>query len=282
MLAMRIGLQAWGSEGDIQPFTALAAGLVKSGHTVTLVVTDNIGRDYRDLAKRFGYSLVPVPNPQIPSAEEANKVWRQIIELGNPIKQAELVLKHGFDPVADAMYAAAKKLCEENDVVVGHFFVYPLRVAAEKAGVPMATVNIVHNCIPSSRIRPPGIPDIGRWFQLNCRQPANLRGTTGLGLAALRLRLPQSTSRSGDGRRAGRFGRLSLSGQSARLHDVREHAHQQHGLSFRGSADLGRGGTPGWLSRNPPTALGRFFRSFREPEHLSGKTISVQEGVSTV
>ena len=42
---MKIGLQAWGSEGDIQPFTALAAGLVKAGHSVTLVVTDNIGRD---------------------------------------------------------------------------------------------------------------------------------------------------------------------------------------------------------------------------------------------
>lgn len=26
---MQIGLQAWGSEGDIQPFAALAAGLVR-------------------------------------------------------------------------------------------------------------------------------------------------------------------------------------------------------------------------------------------------------------
>jgi hypothetical protein len=50
---MRIGLQAWGSEGDIQPFTALAAGLVKAGHELTLVVTDNIGRDYSGLAKRL-------------------------------------------------------------------------------------------------------------------------------------------------------------------------------------------------------------------------------------
>ena len=28
---MRVGLQAWGSEGDIQPFTALGAGLVRGG-----------------------------------------------------------------------------------------------------------------------------------------------------------------------------------------------------------------------------------------------------------
>ena len=160
---MKIGLQAWGSEGDIQPFTALAAGLVKAGHSVTLVVTDNIGRDYRDLAKRFGYQLVSVPNPQMPTAEEADRVWRRIIDLGNPIQQAELVMKHGFDPVVEAMYAAACQLCAENDAVVSHFFVYPLRVAAEKAGVSVGTVNIVHNCMPSAWICPPGLPDLGRW-----------------------------------------------------------------------------------------------------------------------
>jgi UDP:flavonoid glycosyltransferase YjiC (YdhE family) len=160
---MKIGLQAWGSEGDIQPFTALAAGLVKAGHSVTLVVSDNIGRDYSDLALRFGYQLVSIPNPQIPTAEDADRVWRQIIDLGNPIQQAELVMKHGFDPIVEAIFAAARQLCAENDAVVGHFFVYPLRVAAEKAGVSVATLNVVHNCVPSAWICPPGLPDVGRW-----------------------------------------------------------------------------------------------------------------------
>jgi sterol 3beta-glucosyltransferase len=57
---MRIGLQAWGSEGDIRPFTALAAGLVEAGHEVTLAVTDNVGRDYSCLARRSRYKLVAV------------------------------------------------------------------------------------------------------------------------------------------------------------------------------------------------------------------------------
>ena len=160
---MKIGLQAWGSEGDIQPFTALAAGLVAAGHEVTLVVTDNIGRDYSELANRFGYRLIAVPNPLITSAEESEKIWRKLIKLSNPIQQAELVMRYGFDPVVEAMYAAARKLCAENDVVVGHFFVYPLRIAAEIAGIPIATINIVHNCLPSSQICPPGLPDLGRW-----------------------------------------------------------------------------------------------------------------------
>lgn len=55
---MRIGLQTWGSEGDVQPFLALAAGLVRAGHKVTLVVADNEGRDYSGYARRFGFELV--------------------------------------------------------------------------------------------------------------------------------------------------------------------------------------------------------------------------------
>ena len=161
---MRVGLQAWGSEGDIQPFTALAAGLVKAGHEVTLVVTDNAGRDYTGLGRRFGYRVVAVPNPQTQAPGEIDKVWRRIIEAGNPIRQAELIMKYGFDPATEVMFTAAQQLCGSSDTVVGHFFVFPLRVAAEKAGVPMATVNIVHNCLPSRYISPPGLPDLGKWF----------------------------------------------------------------------------------------------------------------------
>jgi UDP:flavonoid glycosyltransferase YjiC (YdhE family) len=161
---LKIGLQTWGSEGDVQPFITLAGGLVRAGHEVTLVVTDNIGRDYSGQAKKFGFHLVEVRNPDSPSAEEFEKVWRKIIEVGNPIRQSELVLKYGFDPAMEAMFVAAKNLCATNDAVVGHFFLYPLRVAAEKSGTPIATINVVHNCLPSSEISPPGLPDIGKWF----------------------------------------------------------------------------------------------------------------------
>lgn len=160
---MKIGLQAWGSEGDISPFTALAAGLVERGHNVTFAVTDNVGRDYSQMARRYGFRLIPVPNPVMTSPEEIERVWRHIIELGNPIRQAEVVMRYGFDPVAASMYEAARELCANSDVVVGHFFVYPLQVAAQKAGLPSATVNIVHNCLPSSSICPPGLPNLGHW-----------------------------------------------------------------------------------------------------------------------
>ena len=160
---MRIGLQAWGSEGDIQPFIALAAGLTKAGHEATLVVADNVGRDYSGLATRFGFRLRNVPNPEQPSAEQVEQVWRELIEVGNPLRQAALVMQYGFDPVTEPMFAAATDLCRTSDAVVGHFFVFPLAVAAEQAGVPLATVVLVHNCLPSGDICPPGLPDVGRW-----------------------------------------------------------------------------------------------------------------------
>ena len=161
---MRIGLQTWGSEGDVQPFIALAAGLARAGHRVSLLVHDNADRDYSPYANRFDFKLLHIAHPEKPSPEQVKQLWRRVIELGNPIKQAELVMKHGFDPVAESMFAAAKELCRTNDAVIAHFFVFPLHIVAEKAGVPLAKLHIVHNCLPSAEICPPGLPDLGRWF----------------------------------------------------------------------------------------------------------------------
>jgi len=161
---MKIGLQSWGSEGDIRIFTSLAAGLSRAGHKVTLVITDNAGRDYSDIADRYGFALKALPGPPGFGPRELAKLWKSIIDAGNPLRQIDIILSSGFDPVTESMYEAARELCAENELVVGHFFVFPLAVAAEKARVPMATVNIVHNCIPSRFICPPGLPDLGRWF----------------------------------------------------------------------------------------------------------------------
>jgi UDP:flavonoid glycosyltransferase YjiC (YdhE family) len=160
---MRIGLQAWGSEGDISPFLALAGGLVRDGHHVTLVVTDNAGRDYSHYAREGGFTLVTVPLPAPALNENMDALWREIIEVGNPLRQAELVLRHGYDPVADAMLAAAIDLVDRSDAVVGHFFAYPLQIAAERVGTPAATLAIVHNCVPTNTRQAPGLPDLGPW-----------------------------------------------------------------------------------------------------------------------
>jgi sterol 3beta-glucosyltransferase len=161
---MKIGLQAFGSEGDIRPFTALSAGLVKAGHEVTLALTDPRG-DYNPLARRFGYRLVTVGPPSVrsakPSEKEMEKFWRHIFDLGNPVRQYEACMRHGFD-YTEPLYIAAKQLCAGNDVVIGHYFAFPLRVAAERSGVPVATINVANYWVPSSRICPPYFSRLGR------------------------------------------------------------------------------------------------------------------------
>jgi len=33
-----------------------------------------------------------------PESGRSSKIWQAIIDVGNPIKQAEMIMTHGFDP----------------------------------------------------------------------------------------------------------------------------------------------------------------------------------------
>jgi sterol 3beta-glucosyltransferase len=160
---MRIGLQTWGSEGDVQPFIALAAGLASAGHKVTLLATDINRRDYNALAQKLGFAWLSVTSPDLPSPEKLEEVGRKLFGTSNPMKQVELIRQHLLEPARHAMFDAAQNLCRSNDLIVGHILIDPVRVAAEKAGVPMATIALAHNAIPSAHNRPYGFPKVGRW-----------------------------------------------------------------------------------------------------------------------
>ena len=158
-VSLKIGLQTWGSEGDTQPFIALAAQLVRHGHEVTLVVTDVTARDHSVAAQRCGFHLINVPAPE----ELPGKLLRELFSSRNPMRQLDLILSHAFYPVLEPMVAAATALCAANEAVVGHFVLYPLRIAAERRGIPIGMLQLAHNGQPSSEIPPPGFPSLGRW-----------------------------------------------------------------------------------------------------------------------
>jgi UDP:flavonoid glycosyltransferase YjiC (YdhE family) len=160
---MKIGLQTWGSEGDVQPFTALAGGLVSAGHDVTLVVTDDAGRDYRPIADRLGFQLVEVRAPDT-GCEHRNRIWRELIECGKPMRQARMVYRLGLRPVIEPMLAAAKELCRDSHAVIGHFLAFPLQIAAEAFGVSSATLTVSHCRVPSAHLPPPGRRRLRPWL----------------------------------------------------------------------------------------------------------------------
>lgn len=155
---MRIGIQTWGSEGDARPFLALAAGLRSSGHDVTVAITHLENRDYAAVGDGLGVRTRKIGHLD-PAVLKAT--GQRLITVTNPLKQVRIIAEDLFEPLARDMMQAAKDLCRENDLVIGHFLVHPLQTAADLAGVPRVSVFLAP-LLPSGRFPPPGMPDLGR------------------------------------------------------------------------------------------------------------------------
>jgi sterol 3beta-glucosyltransferase len=150
---MKIGMQTWGSHGDVRPFLALAAGLRAAGHDVTLVITTIDMDAYAQVGAARGIKVVAVGEPIIPAAEAA-RILREIYAIRDPMRQVEALMRLMFAPVEDEMFAASRRLCEENDLLIGHHILHPLQVAAEHAGKPYVSVFLSHVSIPTGHAHP--------------------------------------------------------------------------------------------------------------------------------
>ncbi len=160
---MRIGIQAWGSEGDIRPLIALGHGLVERGHDVELVYTDIADRRYEAVASALGMKARAVATPVVKNSADLYRLGLQAIKARSPLIQGKIIVDHFFRPAENQMFDAAVDLVERSDLVVGHFFLHPLRAAAERAGKPEVSVTFAHTLVPSRHIHPAGLPQLGPW-----------------------------------------------------------------------------------------------------------------------
>ncbi len=160
---MKIGLQTWGSDGDIRPFLALAGGLRARGHEVSLVVTSVDNKDYGAYGREMDFTVSHVGGRDRDDARAL--VFRdKIIKTENSLKQIELILEYYFNPVVPEMFDAAERLCKENDAIIGHAIHFPVQTAAEKAGKPHATVMMNHAGVYSRYTPVYGVPNLGSWM----------------------------------------------------------------------------------------------------------------------
>jgi UDP:flavonoid glycosyltransferase YjiC (YdhE family) len=60
------------------------------------------------------------------------------------------------------MFDAARRLCAESDVLIGHYFMHPLQTAAEAAGRPYVSLLLSHAAIPSDFDYPLTVPGAGK------------------------------------------------------------------------------------------------------------------------
>lgn len=160
---MRIGIQTWGSEGDIRPFIALGAALTARGHEVELLYTEIANRRYEHVAEALGFTARGVASPILPDADQQHEIGLRTIRARDPFQQGLIIFRSLLFPVADALYDAALELCGRSDLLIHHFILHPSRAAAETRHTPHVTVGFAHMLNPSRHIHPTGLPRLGAW-----------------------------------------------------------------------------------------------------------------------
>ncbi len=157
---MNIGIQTWGSEGDILPFLALAEGLQNAGHVVTVAYTSVDNKSYSCYETKGGFTTYKVfENFDI----DMDEAMAEIVETNDPLKQFVLVMERYFDPAVQDMYKASTKLCAENDIVIGHMMTHTLLTAAEKFNRPRVVLALSPLAIRTNYIPLFG-PNLGFFF----------------------------------------------------------------------------------------------------------------------
>jgi sterol 3beta-glucosyltransferase len=157
---MKIGIQTWGSNGDIRPMLALSAALQQQGHQVTLAVSSIDNNCYADICQQL-----VIPYQQVPAHIEfdmpafAQKTFRM-----NTLKWLNALLNEAFFPYEQSIYQTSKQLVAENDCVIGHHFLYPLKLAACKLNKPHISVTFCHAAIPMTTQPPFRFPDLGEFI----------------------------------------------------------------------------------------------------------------------
>ena len=157
---MKIGIQTWGSNGDIRPMLALADGLQKAGHQVTLVVSSIDNHSYHGICEQMGIVYRQVPEHiDFNMQEFAQRSFRM-----HPLQWLRALLDEAFFPCEQAVYLAAQQLVADNDYVIGHHFIYPLKLAALQQQKPFFSVTLCPAGIPNPTLPPFSFPDLGSHF----------------------------------------------------------------------------------------------------------------------
>jgi sterol 3beta-glucosyltransferase len=159
---LRIGIQTWGTEGDIRPFIALSRGLASAGHEVRFSFVDLSHAVSPRMASESG-AKEWVSLPPVHDLEGFSQATRKVLDTESRSKVFERILEKFLYPLESALSEDAERLCRESDLVVGHCLLYPLAAAAAKLHRPRVVV-LLSPVQPSRDWVPSGVPHMGRWL----------------------------------------------------------------------------------------------------------------------
>ncbi len=155
---MKIALQTWGSNGDIRPMLALAGGLQKAGHSLTLAVSSIDNSDYSAICRDLNIRYLRAPEQiafDMPAF--ARRTYRM-----NTLQWLNALLEEAFFPYEQIIYQTSRQLSEENDCLLGHHFLYPLKLAAaQQHNKPFVSITLCHAAIDTASRPPFHFPNLG-------------------------------------------------------------------------------------------------------------------------
>jgi sterol 3beta-glucosyltransferase len=186
---MRIGIQTWGSEGDVRPPLALAHALGAAGHDVRFVYTSVEGRDWAQVAATLGVPAEDVGRDELALQRQTHAGRLEaVLGMRSPLEQVRTITDLFLEPVVSPMFERALELCRSSDIVVAHFLCHPLIAAARMTGKPLVLL-FTGPAAPSAHYPPLGVPPLGPLNGLAWRLLARVAGPTLLRSAnALRQR----------------------------------------------------------------------------------------------
>lgn len=142
---MNIGIFTYGTRGDLQPYIALALGLIEKGHNVTLSATE----DFKPFVEGFG-----VPFQALWGNAETmmnSKEGQRILQTENSIKLMKYyfnVLHDNREPLRKSYYQAISKI----DFIIANAMTLPIVSAiAEKQQKKVALTYFMPPVVPTTK-----------------------------------------------------------------------------------------------------------------------------------
>lgn len=151
---MKIVLLTYGSRGDVQPFLALAVGLQKAGHAVSLAAPHR----FASFVESHDISFIPL-------AGDPEVISQRLNEAGsNPVRMVRAMSEYILS-IADQVVKEIIVACEGAELIIHSFlFTTGAHSLARQLGIPDISVQTFPTFAPTQAIPPVFLPGLRNGF----------------------------------------------------------------------------------------------------------------------
>jgi sterol 3beta-glucosyltransferase len=140
---LKIGIQTWGSRGDVMPFIALGHGLQSNGHEVILYYTCFTNVDFKEHeAEHFTIESTKqfCPDTTVYENIPYNGIFNMEVTEGFIV-----LIDKIYSRFNEEIISAGEYLCQQCDVVIVSNLLYQLPSLAQKYNLPIITIHVDSN-----------------------------------------------------------------------------------------------------------------------------------------